>query len=596
MSLLQTPITFRDVEFRNRVWVSPMCQYSSRDGHAERLAPRAPRRARDAAAPAPVIVEATAVTPEGRISPDDSGIWTDAHAEAFRARSRRSCASTGAVPGIQLAHAGRKASNAAPWLGRRGARAGRAAAGSRSRRAPSPTTTAGTCRASSTRERDRGRRRGLRRGRAARARRGLPAARGARRARLPDPRVPLAALEPPHRRATAATSPGARASRSRSSRRCARLARRAAAVRPALGHRLGRGRLVDRRLGRAREAARAARRRPRRLLVGRLLARAADPARARLPGAVRRRDPPRRRHRDRRRRADHRAAAGRGDPARPARPTSCCSAASCCAIRRGRCARPPSWARRATPGPRSTCARGRASLPRRAERLYSALPSRTTISAPTRTTRSHGMTWWPCTFACARPAAALACRCRSARGCRARRRRGRSRAGVRPTSSPRTSWMRPSARAGLGDDLAVEELRESHQDPGSFPTRRAQRSSPRFRRSSAAGRLSGHDRRDGVDLLPGHVDGVSREPGGEPAEPAARAPGVAADEDLHHLRRVAVETGDLEIVDLAAVLPVAVDELVVEDAERDVDLGDALLIPVLRSSAASAGWPRPRSR
>ena len=74
--------------------------------------------------------------------------------------------------------------------------------------------------------------------------------------------------------------------------------------------------------------------------------------------------------------------------------------------------------------------------------------------------------------------------------------------------------------------------------------------------------------------MPRHVDGVSREPRGEPAEAAARAPGVAADEDLHDLRRVAVEAGDLEIVDLAAVLAVAVDELVVEDAERDVDVGD----------------------
>ena len=71
-----------------------------------------------------------------------------------------------------------------------------------------------------------------------------------------------------------------------------------------------------------------------------------------------------------------------------------------------------------------------------------------------------------------------------------------------------------------------------------------------------------------------------------PSAPA-RAPGVAADEDLHHLWRGAVDASDLEIVDLAAVLPVGVDELVVEDAERDVDLGAILpLIPVLRSSAA----------
>ena len=86
--------------------------------------------------------------------------------------------------------------------------------------------------------------------------------------------------------------------------------------------------------------------------------------------------------------------------------------------------------------------------------------------------------------------------------------------------------------------------------------------------------------------MPRHVDGISREAGRQAAEAAARAPGVAADEDLHHFRRVAVEAGDLEIVDLAAVLPVAVDELVVEDAERDVDVGRSVLIPGLRASAA----------
>jgi 2,4-dienoyl-CoA reductase-like NADH-dependent reductase (Old Yellow Enzyme family) len=115
MSLLHTPITFRDAEFRNRAWVSPMCQYSSREGmptdwHLVHLGARATGGA------GCVIVEATAVTPEGRISPDDSGIWSDAHAEAFR-RITAFLDEHGAVPGIQIAHAGRKASNAAPWLG-----------------------------------------------------------------------------------------------------------------------------------------------------------------------------------------------------------------------------------------------------------------------------------------------------------------------------------------------------------------------------------------------------------------------------------------------------------------------------------------------
>ncbi len=115
MSLLHTPITFRDVEFRNRAWVSPMCQYSSDEGlptdwHLVHLGARATGGA------GAVIVEASAVTPEGRISPDDSGIWSDAHGEAFRPITSF-LSEHGAVPGIQIAHAGRKASNAAPWLG-----------------------------------------------------------------------------------------------------------------------------------------------------------------------------------------------------------------------------------------------------------------------------------------------------------------------------------------------------------------------------------------------------------------------------------------------------------------------------------------------
>jgi 2,4-dienoyl-CoA reductase-like NADH-dependent reductase (Old Yellow Enzyme family) len=115
MSLLHTPITLRDVGFRNRAWVSPMCQYSSREGlptdwHLVHLGARASGGA------GAVIVEATAVTPEGRISPDDSGIWSDAHALAFRPITTF-LSEHGAVPGIQIAHAGRKASNAAPWLG-----------------------------------------------------------------------------------------------------------------------------------------------------------------------------------------------------------------------------------------------------------------------------------------------------------------------------------------------------------------------------------------------------------------------------------------------------------------------------------------------
>ena len=83
MSVLFSPLELRDVDFRNRVFVSPMCQYSSRDGlatdwHLVHLGSRAVR------GPGLVMVEATAVCPEGRISPSDSGIWSDEHAQEFR--------------------------------------------------------------------------------------------------------------------------------------------------------------------------------------------------------------------------------------------------------------------------------------------------------------------------------------------------------------------------------------------------------------------------------------------------------------------------------------------------------------------------------
>jgi 2,4-dienoyl-CoA reductase-like NADH-dependent reductase (Old Yellow Enzyme family) len=105
------------VEFRNRIWVSPMCQYSSREGvptdcHLVHLGARATGGA------GAVIVEASAVAPEGRISPDDSGIWNDEQAAAFGPITAF-LSEHGAVPGIQIAHAGRKASVAAPWRGGR---------------------------------------------------------------------------------------------------------------------------------------------------------------------------------------------------------------------------------------------------------------------------------------------------------------------------------------------------------------------------------------------------------------------------------------------------------------------------------------------
>lgn len=110
------PLTQRGVTLRNRIVVSPMCEYSAVDGlpgdwHLVHLGSRAVGGA------GAVIAEATAVLPEGRISPADVGLWNDAQVQAWR-RITAFMRAQGAVPGVQLAHAGRKASTAAPWIGR----------------------------------------------------------------------------------------------------------------------------------------------------------------------------------------------------------------------------------------------------------------------------------------------------------------------------------------------------------------------------------------------------------------------------------------------------------------------------------------------
>jgi 2,4-dienoyl-CoA reductase-like NADH-dependent reductase (Old Yellow Enzyme family) len=112
---LFTPLPLRGVTLRNRIVVSPMCQYSSTDGFATdwHLVHLGCRAVGGAGA---VLTEAAAVLPEGRISPDDLGIWDDRHMEGL-ARIFRFIESKGAVPGLQLAHAGRKASTYAPAKG-----------------------------------------------------------------------------------------------------------------------------------------------------------------------------------------------------------------------------------------------------------------------------------------------------------------------------------------------------------------------------------------------------------------------------------------------------------------------------------------------
>jgi 2,4-dienoyl-CoA reductase-like NADH-dependent reductase (Old Yellow Enzyme family) len=113
---LFTPYSIRGVTLRNRIVVSPMCQYSSDDGfandwHLQHLGCRAVGGA------ALVFTEATAVSPEARISPQDLGLYHDAHVDMLK-RIASLVKSQGAAPGIQLAHAGRKASTKRPWEGR----------------------------------------------------------------------------------------------------------------------------------------------------------------------------------------------------------------------------------------------------------------------------------------------------------------------------------------------------------------------------------------------------------------------------------------------------------------------------------------------
>ena len=112
---LFTPLKVRDITLRNRIAVSPMCQYSAEDGfandwHLVHLGSRAVGGA------GLVLMEATAVEPRGRISPADIGIWKDEHIEPL-SRITRFLRAHGAAAGVQLAHAGRKASTPTPWQG-----------------------------------------------------------------------------------------------------------------------------------------------------------------------------------------------------------------------------------------------------------------------------------------------------------------------------------------------------------------------------------------------------------------------------------------------------------------------------------------------
>lgn len=115
MSALFQPFTLKDITLRNRIAVPPMCQYSAVDGlvndwHLQNYAGMARGGA------GLVILEATAVAPEGRITPYCTGIWNDELAQAF-IPTVQAIKQHGSVPGIQIAHAGRKASSNKPWEG-----------------------------------------------------------------------------------------------------------------------------------------------------------------------------------------------------------------------------------------------------------------------------------------------------------------------------------------------------------------------------------------------------------------------------------------------------------------------------------------------
>lgn len=115
MSALLSPLTLRSVNVRNRIVMSPMCQYAAADGkvqpwHLVHLGARA------VGGVGIVMTEATAVTPQGRLSPEDLGIWSDDHIAGLSGLTEM-IARQGAVPGIQLAHGGRKSARYRPWEG-----------------------------------------------------------------------------------------------------------------------------------------------------------------------------------------------------------------------------------------------------------------------------------------------------------------------------------------------------------------------------------------------------------------------------------------------------------------------------------------------
>ena len=342
MPHLFEPLTLRGVTLRNRIGVSPMCQYSSTDGfatdwHLVHLGSRAVGGA------GLVIVEASAVEPRGRISPQDLGIWDDRHVEML-SRITAFVRAHGAVPGIQLAHAGRKASRNRPWEPARDvpeADGGWRIVGPSALafddgwQVPEALSRAG----------DRRRARGVRRRRTARPPCRVRLDRAPRRARVPVPQLLLAGVEPSRRRVRRVLR-RPRALHAGDAACAAReLAGRPADIGSTLVHGLDRGWLDGRGCGGALAPAEGRGRGPGGLQQRRQRGGRAHPARAGLPGAVRRARAPGRGCGDRHRRPHHRRRRTPTQSSGTARPTSCCWRARSCAIPTGRC------------GPRSRCAR-----------------------------------------------------------------------------------------------------------------------------------------------------------------------------------------------------------------------------------------------
>ncbi len=304
------PLIVRGITIPNRIVVSPMCEYSSENGfandwHLVHLGSRAVGGA------GLIFTEATAVTPEGRISPEDLGIWSDDHIE-FLARIVRFLKDQGAVPGMQLAHAGRKGSTHRPWSGT-GAiplNAGgwvpvapSAIAYSETYpmpRALSKDEIAGVVEAFAARSPPRAR------GRFSRPR-------DSRRPWIPNPRILFAAKQSAQRRIRRlirkSHAPGPR-NRLRHSQANARTT---SALHSHLRHRLERRRLGRGSIRRAGKTASPTRRRCRGLLFRRASPRPENRSRPWLPGSIRGAHSPRSKSEDRSRRLDRNEGASSGN-------------------------------------------------------------------------------------------------------------------------------------------------------------------------------------------------------------------------------------------------------------------------------------------